>query len=63
MQENQIRDICTFMLSKAVEQVKIIEHEDPRFQEGFLKGCQFSADIAEEFRRREKEMIIKSKVN
>lgn len=63
MNNKEIKDICTYMLSKAVEQVNIIDKEDTRYQQGFNDGCKFMADIAEEFRRREQDMIKQRQVN
>lgn len=63
MEENQIRDICTFMLSKAVDQARHLDREDVRYQQGFNDGCKFMADVAEEFRRRENELSNRAKVN
>lgn len=63
MENHEIKDICTYMLTKAVEQVKIIDKQDVRYQQGFNDGCKFMADVAEEFRRREQEMIKQRQVN
>jgi len=57
MNNNEIKDISSFILSKAVEQVKQNDKKDFSWQEGFTAGCRFMADIVGEFKNREIQQL------
>lgn len=57
MGNKEIVDISTFILSKSIATVKELEGKSPEWQNGFHAGCRFSAEIAEEYRRRQDERL------